>query len=264
MARVGAAIVVYHITKEQAERARRDRGLPSLDAPSPPPIVDRGFLRRDYRDQSGDNSHYTVFVPYDYKGDRACPLILFLHGAGDSGTDGDQYLKVGLPPAIEARKESFGFITVMPQGRKGDWSPGSWDARRALAILERVEKEYRVDRKRVYLTGLSSGGAGVWELAARFPDRWAAIVPVSSGGCDLASADRIKHVPCWCFHNVNDVGSPPDTPRAMIAAIRRAGGTPRYTELFYPATTDAERHNAWDAAYGNPELYGWLLDRQLK
>jgi predicted peptidase len=111
---------------------------------------------------------------------------------------------------------------------------------------------------------LSSGGAGVWSLAAHNPNRWAAIVPVSSSGCAPASAPRIKEIPCWCFHNVNDVGSPPDDPRAMIAALRRAGGTPRYTESFYPATTAAERHNAWDAAYGNPELYDWLLTRQSR
>ena len=68
-----------------------------------------------------------------------------------------------------------------------------------------------MDRTQTYLTGLSSGGAGVWAPAA-LPDRWAAIVPVASGGCDAASAPLIKNIPCWCFHNVNDAGSPPDAP----------------------------------------------------
>lgn len=262
MARIGSAIVVYHVTEEGADRVRRELGLPSLDAASRPSISDRGFLRRDYRGESGDDSHYTVFVPYTYTGDRPYPLILFLHGVGDAGTEGDQYLKVGLPPAIEARKESFGFITVIPQGRRGVWSPDSWDTRRAMAILDRVEREYHVDRKRSYLTGLSSGGTGVWDLAAHGPGRWAAIVPVSTGDCDPASAPLIKDIPCWCFHNVNDVLSPPTAPREMIAALRRAGGTPRYSEFFHPAVTNTERHNAWDAAYGDLELYGWLLEHR--
>jgi predicted peptidase len=221
------------------------------------------FLCLDFADGSGENSHYTLFVTYAYTGDRPYPLILLLHGFGDAGMEGDQYLKVGLPPAIQARKESFRFIAVIPQGHSGQWSPGSWDAKRALAILDRVEKEYRVDRVRVYLTGLSSGGSAVWEWAARNPDRWAAIVPISSAGCDPELIPRFRHIPCWCFHNVNDKRYPPTEARATIAALRAAGGRPRYTERFYPANTAPERHNAWDAAYGAPDLYAWLLQHRL-
>jgi predicted esterase len=263
IAKIGSTIAVYNVTTQGAERVRRDLGLPPLEDPSHPPIKDRGFLRRDYRDASGDESHYTIFVPYAYTGDRPYPLILFLHGFGDRGTEGEQYLKVGLPVAIKARQHSFGFITLFPQGRNGSWTPDSSDANRALAILDRVEKEYNIDHKRIYLTGLSSGAGAVWSMAARYPERWAAIVPVATGGSDLGLVPMIKKVPCWCFHNVNDVLSPPAASRNMIAALRREGGAPRYTEFFYPATTGPDRHNAWDAAYGMPELYDWLLQCRL-
>jgi predicted esterase len=262
-ARVGTGILIYRIARDEADRVRRARGLPALDAPRLPPPEGRGFLRRVYRDGSGDDSQYTVFVPYGYTGENPCPLILFLHGAGDAGTEGDNYLKVGLPVAVEAHKDAFDFVAVFPQGRKGYWTPGSWDGRRALAILERVEREYNVDRRRVYLTGLSSGGAGVWALAAGDPGRWAAIAPVSSGGSDAATALRIARIPCWCFQNSNDEMTPPAGARAMIAALRRAGGMLKYTESFYPGTTPAEKHNAWGRAYEGPALYDWLLRHRL-
>ena len=97
MARVGAAIVVYHITKEQAERRSARHGASLTRCAPPRPIAGRGFLRREYRAEHDNSSYYSVFVPYAYEGDRPYPLILFLHGAGDAGRQGDQYLKVGLP-----------------------------------------------------------------------------------------------------------------------------------------------------------------------
>src|SRR6185312_585250 len=109
--------------------------------------------------------------------------------------------------------DSFPALVVCPQGRTGFWQPGSDDARRALGILGRVKREFNVDPTRIYLSGVSSGAAGVWDLAASDPGRWAAIVPVASGGCDPALAPRIRHIPCWCFHNGNDITSPPEGPR---------------------------------------------------
>jgi predicted peptidase len=206
------------------------------------------FLCLDFADGSGENSHYTLFVTYAYTGDRPYPLILLLHGFGDAGMEGDQYLKVGLPPAIQARKESFRFIAVIPQGHSGQWSPGSWDAKRALAILDRVEKEYRVDRVRVYLTGLSSGGSAVWEWAARNPDRWAAIVPISSAGCDPELIPRFRHIPCWCFHN--DISSPPGAPRARSRPSRRG------PELAPPSKPNKNRRHPVRPVF-RPQLPGF-------
>ena len=113
-----------------------------------------------------------------------------------------------------------------------------------------------LDKQRVYLTGLSNGGTAVWHHAAKHPERWAAIVPVSGGGRPKL-APQIKHIPCWCFHGERDQGSPVADTRAMIEVLRAAGGTPKYTEL------EATGHNTWDDAYAMPELYKWLLKQKL-
>src|SRR5206468_3124323 len=113
-------------------------------------------------------------------------------------------------------------------------------------------KEYKVDPKRVYLTGLSMGGYGTWSLATAYPDRWAAIVPVCGAG-NPEKAYRLKHVPCWCFHGDDDKAVPVRRSRDMILALKLAGGQPRYDEYA------GVGHNSWDQAYGTPELYDWLL-----
>ena len=136
VAKVGSAIVVSHIHQGGGSAGAARLGLPALKATTRPPITDRGFLRRDFTDKSGepkDNSHYTVFVPYSYTGDRPYPLILFLHRLHNYKQNYGPLNRS--PPAIEARKESFNLITVIPQGRTGDWSPVPRDADRALAIL---------------------------------------------------------------------------------------------------------------------------------
>jgi poly(3-hydroxybutyrate) depolymerase len=253
IARVGASIVVYRITREDADRVRRELGLAALDERDDSDgKTESGLLYRTFVDSRGVASHYALFVPPEYRGDRPYPLILFLHGFGDRGTEGHQYTAVGLPPALESQKDGFGFLVLCPQGQSGKWETEQDDTRRTMELLSQVEKAYRVDPKRIYLTGLSSGGTGVWDWAATFPDRWAAIVPVASVG-DPVRAATIKNIPCWCFHNSHDASSPVENPRMMIRAMRFAGGTPRYTEFF------GLNHNVWDRAYSMPDLYDWLL-----
>jgi predicted peptidase len=218
---------------------------------------EHGFLDRVHRDASGNESKYVLFVPYGYRGDKPYPLILFLHGLGECGTDGHKQAAVGLGPAVRRRAKTFGFITIFPQAQHRTWQADSEDARRALAILAEVEKEYRVDPRRVYLTGLSMGGYGTWSLAAKYPDRWAAIAPVCGGG-NPANAARIKDLPCWCFHGAADRTVPASNSRQMVEALRAAGGHPRYTE--YPGVG----HNSWDRAYGTDELYDWLSQHHRK
>jgi predicted peptidase len=221
--------------------------------------VRHGFLDRVHKDSDGQESRYVLFIPYDYKGDRPYPLILFLHGAGESGTDGEKPAKVGIGPAIRRQDKTFPFITIFPQVRKrglAAWGPDSPDGKRALAILEEVEKEFQVDRKRVYLTGLSMGGYGTWTMATRYPDRWAAIAPICGGG-DPSQAEKIKHLPCWCFHGDQDRAVPVTRSRDMMKALWAAGGHPNYTE--YPGVG----HNSWDRAYATADLYDWFLKQHL-
>jgi len=154
-------------------------------------------------------------------------------------------------------KEDFSFIAVFPQSQKRTWKADSDDAKRALAILDEVQKSYKVDAKRIYLTGLSMGGFGTWSLAAAFPERWAAIAPICGGG-NPSTAEKIKNVPCWCFHGDADKAVKVEQSRSMIEALKKAGASPRYTEY------EGVGHNSWDRAYGTAELYEWFLDAQIE
>lgn len=215
-----------------------------------------GFIDKVYRGVGGYEANYVVFIPYDYDGKKAFPLLLFLHGAGQSGTDGRQQIRVGLAPAIQKQEKTFPFIAVFPQSHKSSWEASSEDGKRCLAILDEVEWNYEVDTTRVYLTGISMGGEGTWSLAAAHPKRWAAIVPICGGG-DAKTAPKIKDTPCWCFQGDADKGFVGRS-RIMIKALGDAGGRPLYHE--YPGVG----HNCWDRAYATPELYEWLLEQKLK
>ena len=212
---------------------------------------ERGLLFRTFIDSRGTQVNYALFVPRDYRGDRPYPLILFLHGWGDRGTAAadHKYTEVGLPFTLKYRW--IDFFVLCPQAHSGTWEANGDDARGAMELLAAVQDEYRIDPRRIILSGLSSGGTGVWNLAAAYPGRWAALVPVAGGG-DPSQVAVVKDIPCWCFHNRYDGDIPADSPRAMIAALRALGARPNYTE--YPETG----HRAWERAYVLPELYDWL------
>jgi predicted peptidase len=243
-------------------------------APAGADEVKTGFLQRVHKGADGKEARYALFVPHDYRGNRAYPLILFLHGAGEWGSDGQKQLSVGLGPAVKKRAKAFPFLVLFPQSQKNTWpvdvkdpkqlrriattwSDQEAEGQRALALLADVEKEYRVDPERVYLTGVSMGGFGTWLLAASHPERWAAIVPICGGG-DPRTAARIKGLPCWCFHGDADDAVPVHWSRDMMKALWAAGGHPNYTEYA------GVGHNSWDKAYDTTDLYEWLLRHRLK
>ncbi|AGA27015.1 glycosyltransferase family 39 protein [Singulisphaera acidiphila] len=265
--RLGASLFIYNLSRDDVESARRHLHLSPLaeTISIPNDALHDGFVRRSYRDESGVEYNYAVFAPPGHRSGRSYPLILFLHGYDEreGGPRGDAYLDVTFPLAVKQRRDNFPFFAVVPQGRSGGWSPGGTDARMVLAVLKLVQDEYEVDPKRIYLTGVSSGGAGVWSLAAEHPELWAAIVPIATAGCDPDQAQRISNIPCWCFHNLYDFKYPITNPRAMIGALRQAGGLPRYTE-FFGLTSDVGRssslgsHDAWSKAYMLDALYAWL------
>jgi predicted esterase len=223
-----------------------------------PPLPEKhaGFILRVHRDGDGCASRYTLFVPAGYKGDQLYPLLVYLHGFGARGIDGGKPIADGPGPFIQERQKTFDMLALFPQSETGFWEADTADGRRVMDVLDDVTQDYAVDRQRIYLTGTSRGGFGVWSLAARYPQKWAAIVPICGGG-DPASASAIRHVPCWCFHgagdNVIDVGES----RRMIEALKTAGANPRYTE--YP---DAG-HGCWVRAYATPELWDWLRHQRL-
>jgi formylglycine-generating enzyme required for sulfatase activity/serine/threonine protein kinase/predicted esterase len=224
--------------------SKKSDALPARDGTT-------GFVKKKYQDTDGSEHDYVVFVPRGYKSETKYPVILFLHGAGQNKGTSSSPVDVGIGPAIKKQEMTFPFITVIPQSAR-HWQAGSPDADRALGILDKVCSELNVDTDRIYLTGLSTGGSGTWSLAARYPEKWAAIAPLCGSG-DEKSAERIKSIPCWCFHGKWDAVMPLRYSRNMIAALKAAGGTPRYTEYLKAG------HRCWFEAYDNPELYEFLL-----
>lgn len=199
---------------------------------------------------------YLAYVPEEYGAspERRWPLILFLHGAGERGDDLEAVRAVGLPPFVE-RQPEFPFVVIAPQcPARSDWTL-ELDA--LTALLNHVVANYRVDVRRVYLTGLSMGGRGVWQLAARHPERFAAIAPVCGRRpvwmYAPEEAAALKGVPAWVFHGARDDIISPSESELMVAALTACGGNARLT--LYP---DAN-HDSWTATYHNPELYRWFL-----
>jgi predicted peptidase len=195
---------------------------------------------------------YLLFLPQGYeKSKQRWPLILFLHGAGESGTNLDK-LKVLGPPKIVETKPDFPFILVSPQTTREGWNPDTLNA-----LLDDLIRRYRVDKDRIYLTGASMGGSGTWRLAAAHPERFAAIAPVCGRG-DPADAKRLARLPIWVFQGAKDPVVRLDGQKAMVEAIKAAGGNVKFT--VYP---DAA-HDAWTETYNNPELYQWLLEQKRR
>jgi predicted peptidase len=222
-----------------------------------------GFLQKTLKCRDGQTVKYCVFVPHDYSPDRPPPVVLFLHGAGHAGTDGQRQTMAGLGKALRAREKTFPAIVVFPQAQKRErdiistWSADRPEGARALEILDAVQRDYRTDSNRVYVTGVSMGGYGTWALAARFPERWAAVVPLCGGG-DPETVAAFKQVPCWCFHGADDPAVRVGNSRLMIDALKKAGGDPKYTE--FPGV----QHNCWDLAYSSDDLWNWLWEQRRK
>jgi predicted peptidase len=190
---------------------------------------------------------YLLYLPKDYDTQKAWPLLLFLHGAGERGDDLER-VKIHGPPKLIAQGKDFPFLVVSPQCPADKW----WEPIELVALLDEVSGKYKVDPERVYASGLSMGGFGTWRLAFYAPNRLAAIAPICGGG-ETYWARSFARLPVWAFHGAKDDGVPEERSRAMVDALKKAGGNPKLT--IYP---DAG-HDAWTETYHNPELYTWLL-----
>ena len=214
-----------------------------------------GFLDKTI-EYNGTTVKYVVYVPKEYKAEKPHPSILFLHGSGEQGDDGKKQVSVGLGAAIKLAEDKWNFIVIFPQkpaGRGGFME----HEKLILDILEKTKKEYTLDEKRQYITGLSMGGMGTWSLICKYPDRWAAAAPVCGRG-NPADAPKIKDLPIWNFHGDKDTAVPIKKSQEMIDAIKAAGGNPKFT--IYPGVG----HNSWDKAYQEEKLYEWFLEQVKK
>jgi predicted peptidase len=223
--------------------------------------------KHEFEDARGQKLPYRLLKPLVVEKGKRYPLVVFLHGAGERGTDNEKQLIHGVPQfATEENRKKYPCFLIAPQCPEGkrwvevDWGADSHKlpkepsepARLTLELIHRSMKELPIDPDRVYVTGLSMGGYGTWDLVARRPDLFAAAAPVC-GGADEATAATIKHVPVWVFHGAKDTAVKPARSRNMVAALEKAGGKPKYTE--YPDVG----HNSWDNAYRDPEFYKWLF-----
>jgi predicted peptidase len=242
--------------------------LPALAASDRPGT---GFVDRTVT--VGGASHaFKVWVPPGFDRARRWPVILWLHGAGETGTDGVQQTEVGLGPALRAHPDRFPVLAVFPQAPPRQVWVGE-NARVAVAALDQTVAELGGDPDRIYLAGLSMGGYGTWELAFEDPSRYAAIVSVAGGIVPPAgrraldplpptlqaadpyanTAARVKAIPAWLFHGADDRVVPVTESRQIVAALKRMGASPRYTEYA------GLGHNIWQRTFEEPELPAWLL-----
>jgi predicted peptidase len=195
--------------------------------------------------------NYLLYLPKGYEnGGKEWPLLLFLHGGGETGTDLEK-VKVHGPPKLIAAGKDLPFIVVSPQVRRFGWDPATLNA-----LLDEVTAAYRVDKDRVYVTGMSMGGMGTWELATSRPDRFAAIVPICGGG-NPADAPKLKDLPIRIYQGAKDPIIRLQTAEAMIKALKAAGA--RDAELtVYPEAS----HDSWTRTYDDPKVFEWLLSQK--
>lgn len=206
---------------------------------------------------------YLLFLPRDYeiKPAQHWPLMLFLHGAGERGTNVWRADLHGPAKYISEHPE-FPFIVLTPLCPSNE----VWSQTVLTALLDEAVKKYRVDPRRVYLTGLSMGGFGTWDFALACPERFAAVVPIAGGGNDLpiilaakgfdtpAMVASLKSLAFWAFHGGKDTIVAPEESERMIQGLKQLGVAEAKLTIYPDAT-----HNSWDRTYSNPEVYAWLL-----
>lgn len=221
----------------------------------------------DYQDEV---FKYRLLKPEPLEPGKKYPVVLFLHGAGERGDD-NQLQLLYLPELMAGAeyRQKFPCFLIAPQCRTDqkwvevDWSADTTEQPEeasdqlnvALGALDDVIENYPIDPARVYLTGLSMGGYGSWDAAARYPQRFAAVVPVCGGG-DEQTASSLASVPIWAVHGDEDQAVPVARSRRMIEAIREAGGSPHFTEL------KGVDHDSWTPAYSDPNgVLAWMFEQ---
>ena len=237
-------------------------------AARPEPPQETGFLNRRI-DLRGITYRFVVYLPEEWRRDdhKQWPIILFLHGRGERGSEGMWQTQIGLPQAVRDHPERWPFIIVMPQCPLSSyWTDPDMEAM-AMAALDLETEEFHADPERTYLSGLSLGGYGAWELAKENPHRWAAIA-IASGGIFWSYAPErwqesatlpgeyaraIGHTPMWLFHGADDPVVPPREDELMYDALRASGGHVRF--WLY----QGYKHDSWTRAYNEAELPRWLL-----
>jgi predicted peptidase len=240
-----------------------------------PATTPADFEARTFDDGAGHVLPYRLYIPRGVDSTKRVPLVLFLHGAGGRGTDNLHQLTdqaaplVFVQPETQARWPVFMVApqcppdeqwVAMPWGRPSGIgqrpAAPTWPLRAAVALVDKLAAEFpAIDTANLFVTGMSMGGYGTFDAAARHPGKWKAAVPIC-GGYDETQIAPLVSLPLWAFHAEDDPTVPVARTRDVLAALRTAGGHPLYTE--YPASLHYG-HSSWIAAYGDPALLPWMF-----
>lgn len=266
---LAAVCIATTMSAHAQEKAVKPSAAPQV--PADVAAADRVYERRTVSIDEGDDAvsfGWRLLRPASIEPGRRYPVVLFLHGAGERGDDNVMQLKYLPTWMIEpANRERYPCFLIAPQCRTdGRWADVAWAAREsspqasspttdmaaAIAALDAVLDREPADATRIYVTGLSMGGFGTWDLAARTPERFAAILPIC-GGYDERTAARIVALPTWVAHGDADKAVPVERSRSMVAALKAAGGMPTYVEM------PGVGHDSWTPTYRDPAALDWLF-----
>lgn len=234
---------------------------------------------------------YRIFIPDNYNSSQSYPLILCLHGAGERGNDNERHIwkhDLALSWAKPEVQKSNPCFVVAPQCPKKlkwnyvDWHKGTFsidtvepgnELLTVVNLLDSLLKEFNIDIKRQYVTGLSMGGYGTWDIITRYPERFAAAVPMSGAG-DFSKVASLKNVPIWVFHNTHDKIVPVSGSRDMVQAMNKAGlsvletinisdkslnkSIKKGVKYLYTESPTGN-HGPWEPWYGNAMLHKWVF-----
>jgi predicted peptidase len=240
-------------------------GLMTSTSATAQEVVD-GFLGKVLRAADGSMLPYRLFLPDAAARARPLPLIVYLHGGGGAGRDNLKQISGGntngthvwTGPEIQRRHPAFVVAPQLPDDEQ--WAAPALDrlapySALVIELLASLAKEFRIDPDRIYLTGQSRGGRGTWDIISKRPELFAAAVPLCGDG-DSSRVRAARHLPIWAFHGAKDETIPVAGSRELVAALRAAGSTVRYTE--YPDVG----HNVWTVAYLERELPDWLFQQR--
>lgn len=258
--------------KEEASNPVKEEVKPVKKEVEIDPWLLERFEAKEFVGSQQDKLLYRLLSPAKNQSkDAKFPLVIFFHGAGERGDDNKAQLVHGMADfASDSIMKDFPCFVIAPQCPEGkrwvevDWTTTSHEMapepseslRLVIELIETFLKDSRVDKSRIYVTGLSMGGFGTWEILKRRPELFAAGAPICGGG-DVALANRIKHIPLWVFHGERDDVVVPSRSRDMIAALKAVGAHPSYTEYA------GVGHNSWEATYHDIRFYRWLFAQRV-
>lgn len=225
------------------------------------------FESREYVGENGESLNYRLLKPADFDPNKKYPLVIFLHGAGERGSDNAAQLKHCMAQfCTPEHRQKYPCYVLAPQCPKDQkWADIDWSSETSVfpqeisrslgltfEVVDSMLADSAISKSRVYITGLSMGGYGTWDALARRPELFAAAIPVCGGG-DVETVSAFKDIPVWCFHGADDKAVQVEKSRTMVAALKAAGGEPRYTE--YPGVG----HDSWTQTFANEETFQWLF-----